>query len=546
MKQKHKNILPVLALLLGLIQPVCANLPGYLTGQMTIGDPTSLINGDLVIASTGELYLGPHSPRGLQTNMLSITGNYVGEAGSQIFVSVTNNDNTQNTRGYIDIVGTATKTDGATQIMLDMFDSNNGWDGSCITLIRANKSGSDVGTFRMDDAPQVNERIAVLRYREQGNDIVWYLSEKLIRGQKTAEQSVCLGKTFDPLTVDAISNCTFQWYRCDANGANLVYIDGANTAHYTPPATEAGTKYYRCVVSSRACKSVEDSYNTDTTFVSGAITVGAPIRIVNRPLRQVVPKDGTVTYVTLGVTAEGLGLTYQWYKNGVIMTGETSEDLHVSDFPDGTTADEYFVKIMNACGDTLSSDRVTVGSCLELIVQKRNHTLVVNNNPKAVANGGNGGYNFVYYTWYKNAHEFLKEEEGGLVPGDFKRGGYYYTGGNNLRPQDGYYAVLIDKDGNRYQTCEFHPVININSNVTAYPIPLTSSANYVVTVDAELSDEAVLADATIDLYNAAGAFLGRTNATGRFTQVTLPSISGVYVLSFKSSEINKEIKVIVE
>jgi hypothetical protein len=56
----------------------------------------------------------------------------------------------------------------------------------------------------------------------------------------------------------------------------------------------------------------------------------------------------------------------------------------------------------------------------------------------------------------------------------------------------------------------------------------------------------VLDGAVIDVYNSAGAYLSRTRATGRYTQMSLPSIPGVYVLVFKSGEMSKEIKIIVE
>jgi len=219
---KSIELLLGLVLLIGLNQTASAQLAGNLWGQMTIGDPTTLINGNLTIKPTGELFLGPHSPRGLQTNMLSITGNYVGENGSRIYVSVTDNSNLPNTRGYIDIVGTATNTNGATLIMLDYFNASLGWDGSCIDLIRANSIGSDVGTFRMDSMT-LNSRIAVLRHRTYDNSVIWYLAQKLIMSQRTDAQSSCLNESLNPLSVvTAPGNYSFQWYRSDADGSNLV------------------------------------------------------------------------------------------------------------------------------------------------------------------------------------------------------------------------------------------------------------------------------------------------------------------------------------
>ena len=546
--QKPKSIKLLLALVLfiGLNQSV---LSQYLTGQMTIGDPVSLINGDLTIASTGEMFLGQHSPHGRQTNMLSITGNYTGEAGSQVYLSVIDNSNMQNTRGYIDIVGTATKTDGPTTIVLDMFEGSpgvglgSGWNGACIDIIRANSVGSDPGTFRMDTM-QLNNHRAVLRNRIYANDIVWYIAEKLILSQQTAAQTTCsVGEAFNPLSVvtAASGNYSYQWYSCDADGTNFINLgaeNGAQTANYTPPSTEEGDKYYRCVVTSIIC-----NYNMDTTAISGAISVGSAVRILTQPVKQIAQKGDRVV---LNVVAEGMDLTYQWYKNGVAMDNENSDQLNIILDIDGVN--EYYVKITDACGAVVVSDKVTAGTatddCLPIIDQKRNHTLVVNNNPEAVIDGGNGGYEFVYYTWYKNG-ELLKSDAGGK-PGSFQKGGYYYTGGGNLNPKDAYYVVMRDVNNREYTTCVFYPKIKILANVSAYPIPLGSLANYTITVDAEVSDPEMLAGATIDVYNSAGMFLGRKAVQGQYTQVSLPNVAGVYVLVFKSSEINKEIKVIVE
>ena len=544
MKQ-HKHIKSIrlligLVLLIGLNQTTSAQLAGNLWGQITIGDPTTLINGDLINKPTGELFLGAHSPRGLQTNMLSITGNYVGENGSRIYVSVTDNSNLPNTRGYIDIVGTATNTDGATLIVLDYFNASLGWDGSCIDLIRANRVDSDVETFRMN-AMTLNSRIAVLRYRTYDNSVIWYLAQKLIMSWRTDAQSTCLNEPLEPLSVlTAPGDYNYQWYRCNADGSNLVNLgvaNGAQTAHFTPPSNRVGTSYYRCIVTSIQC-----DFNTDTTDVSGAITIGSPIRIITQPISQIVSNDGSITNVTLSIVADGEGLTYQWYRNGVAIASETNADLNIN-LTDGNIY-EYYVEVMNACDGSVRSETAMVGYCLPILAQKRNHTLVVNNNPISLIEGGNGGYEFVYYAWYRN-NELFKSEAGG-EPGSFNKGGYYYTGGSNLNPNDAYYVIMRDVNNREYQTCVYYPIINISANVIAYPIPLTSSSSYIATVDAEVSDEATLDGATIDVYDTAGKFLGRTRVTGRYTQVSLPSIPGVYVLVFKSSEIDKEIKIIVE
>ena len=526
--QRSIGLLTGFILLIGLNQTVSAQFTGNLWGQMTIGDPITLMNGDLVITSTGELFLGPHSPRGLQTNMLNITGNYIGENGSRIYTSVSDNSNLPNTRGYIDIVGTATKTNGATLIVLDYFNASTGWDGSCIDLIRANSVGSDVETFRMD-AMTLNSRTAVLRHRTYDNSVIWYLAEKIIKNQYTPAQSGCLNEplaTFSVVT--APGNYTYQWYSCDADGSNLIDLgsaNGAQTPEYLPVSTTAGTSYYRCVITSLAC-----NYNTDTTAVSGAVTVGSSIRIISQPADYFVCGATGREHTTLSVIAEGDGITYQWYKNGVAVNGGNYPDLDI-ELTNGSI-DQYYVELQG-CG-TLRSEVVYVGFSLDVISQKMNSTLVVNNNSKT-----NGGYSFVHYTWYKDDQKIAGGSHDNLQ-------GHYYAGGD-LDPYAEYWVELIDANGNRYRTCPFTPTIQSKVKIEAYPNPVTSITNRVVTIDIEGISEEDLYWATIDMYTSSGAYIGVEKVQGRNrVPVIMPNEPGVYLLQFKSAAEGREIKIIVK
>ena len=526
--QKSIGLLTGLILLIGLNQTVSAQFTGSLWGQMTIGDPTTKMYGDLVITSTGELFLGPHSPRGLQTNTLSLTGNYIGENGSRIYVSVSDNSNQPNTRGYIDIVGTATKTSGATLIVLDYFNASLGWDGSCIDLIRANSAGSDVETFRMD-AMTLNSHSAVLRHRTYDNSVIWYLAEKLIKSQHTPAQTSCLNEPLAPLTVATVpGDYTYQWYSCDADGSNLVDLgaaNGAQTPEYIPIITTASTSYYRCIVTSLAC-----NYNTDTTAVSGAVAVGSSIRIISQPADYFVCGTGGINYTTLGVIAEGDGITYQWYKNGVALPNSNYSDLDI-ELVNGSI-DQYYVELQG-CG-TIRSEVAYVGYSLDVISQKMNSTLVINNNANT-----NGGYNFVHYTWYKDGQKIAEGSHDNLQ-------GHYYANGD-LDPNAEYWAELTDANGYRYRTCPYTPTIHTKVNIQAYPNPVTSIANRVVTIDIEGISQEDLYWATIDMYTASGAYMGVEKVQGRNrVPIMMPNEPGVYLLQFKSAVEGREIKIIVK
>ena len=169
--KKHKYILFVSITLL--TQAVSAQLmSGYLSGQATIGENPTVFAGNLIIGKSGELFMGSNLPRLQQTNTLFHVGNYVGEKGSKVYISVTDNSNDHCTRGFFGIVGVAV---GRTEIILDMFDD---WDGSRIDVARAHNANSDTSAFIMQEN-YYNGRLAQLRSRIEGNDRIWFIAEQV-------------------------------------------------------------------------------------------------------------------------------------------------------------------------------------------------------------------------------------------------------------------------------------------------------------------------------------------------------------------------------
>jgi hypothetical protein len=88
-----------------------------------------------------------------------------------------------------------------------------------------------------------------------------------------------------------------------------VSISGANSNSYTT--TTAGNYY---VVVSNSCNSVT-SNNT-------IVTANASTAIISQPSSIEVC---TGTAANFSVAAIGTNLTYQWYKNGAIINGATSD-----------------------------------------------------------------------------------------------------------------------------------------------------------------------------------------------------------------------------
>jgi hypothetical protein len=192
--------------------------------------------------------------------------------------------------------------------------------------------------------------------------------------------------------------------------------------------------------------------------------------------------------------------------------------------------------------DTVGNDRVWYlaewiepDDCLPVIVQKRNNTLVIDNNPET-----NGGFNFVYYHWFRNDEMVHR---GALGTG---LGGVFNVGRGALCPFDTYHAILRDQYGVEHRTCPFNPTIFVtNTNIIAYPNPAPASQSLVV-IDVETDDEELLINGTIIVYNILGIRVAQTRTNGhRLTPVQLPPATGTYLFHFISGDVQEVIRVVV-
>jgi hypothetical protein len=93
-----------------------------------------------------------------------------------------------------------------------------------------------------------------------------------------------------------------------------------------------------------------DSFSGTTTVSTGGGGAGAPA-ITTQPASQTVAIGSGVTF---SVTVTGTGLSYQWYFNGIAITGEINVNLILSAIT-AAQAGNYTVKITNANGSVTSS-----------------------------------------------------------------------------------------------------------------------------------------------------------------------------------------------
>jgi hypothetical protein len=312
----------------------------------------------------------------------------------------------------------------------------------------------------------------------------------------------------------------------------IVYSDGISTDTLTSVNSSAVLTVDNPTVYSVV--SVTDGSgcrNTDANLsaLSISIDMKAPVRITTAPQSGAIcMPDGTFELSARATGAVGDQLVYTW-------TNASGEELGTGRTYPATAGGTYWVTVSGGCN--LDSASAVISEELPVIVQIRNHTLLVNNNP-----GTNGGFEFQYYKWYKEGEDKVLWQNSGWE----NKGGYYYTGGSNLDFDTPYWVVVRDQFGVEHRSCPFmaNPA-PVQVSVTGYPNPAHSS-NPVVTVKAEVSKMSDLEDATITVLSPSGATLDIVRVSGMFTHVVLPGVTGVYILQFRSSVINRDIKIIVE
>ncbi len=137
-----------------------------------------------------------------------------------------------------------------------------------------------------------------------------------------------------------------------------------------------------------------DTTSTSTTYTRPTIST--------QPASYTVSEDGSATF---SVAATGTGtLSYQWYKDGVAISGATSATYTVSD-ADSADAGSYSVVVTNAYGVTTSSSgtltvTTVTGTTPTITTQPTSLSVAVGSSASfTVAASGSGTLS---YQWYKD------------------------------------------------------------------------------------------------------------------------------------------------
>ena len=153
-------------------------------------------------------------------------------------------------------------------------------------------------------------------------------------------QSVTPGSSVTLSVSASGGSLSYQWYK----GGSL--ITGATSATYTiGSASEADAGAYTVVVSNSAGSATS---NAATLSVEASVTVPS---IDMHPTSQSVTSGSSVT---LGVSASGGSLSYQWYKGGSLITGATSATYTIGSASEAD-AGAYTVVVSNSAGSATSN-----------------------------------------------------------------------------------------------------------------------------------------------------------------------------------------------
>jgi uncharacterized protein (TIGR03437 family) len=156
-------------------------------------------------------------------------------------------------------------------------------------------------------------------------------------------QTVCLGAAATFSVTANGTGLTYQWRK------NNVNISGATNSSYTINPVAAGDAGSYDVVVSGAC-------GAPVTSTAATLTVNEPPAITAPPasLTKCVGQSATFS-----VTATGAGLTYQWRKNSVNISGATSSSYTIAAVVVGD-AGSYDVVVSGACTPAVTSTTATL------------------------------------------------------------------------------------------------------------------------------------------------------------------------------------------
>ena len=320
---------------------------GTITATITAGGPTTFCTGGSVLltASTGTGYTYQWKLNGTNISGATLITYSANTAGSYT-VAISNGACTANSSATSVTVNTAppaTATPaGSTQLCGGQTVVINANTGTGLTyqwkLNAANISGATAAAYTASAAGSYT--VVVTNSCGSATSAAVVVTTGNITATITAggATSWC-GTGSVLLSSNTGTGYTYQWKKSGTN------ISGATAATYS--ATTTGS--YTVTITSGACSGSSNAISVSTT--------AAPVATINPAS---VSKCATAS-VVLTANPGGTGYTYQWYKNGSIISASTKQ-THTSST---STSATYTVKVTNACGNNTSAACSVTVNCRE-------------------------------------------------------------------------------------------------------------------------------------------------------------------------------------
>jgi hypothetical protein len=200
-------------------------------------------------------------------------------------------------------------------------------------------------------------------------------------------QSVALGATATfSVVASGTAPLSYQWYK------NGTPIAAATSSSYTTPATVSGDN------GSTFSVVVSNSSGSQTSNAA-TLTVSAPPMITTPPQNQTVTVGATATF---SVVASGTSpLSYQWSRNGTVISGATSSSYTTPATVSTDNGATFTVRVSNSAGSqTSSAATLTVNAPPTITTQPQSQIVTAGSTATfSVAASGAGPLS---YQWYKN------------------------------------------------------------------------------------------------------------------------------------------------
>jgi len=257
------------------------------------------------------------------------------------------------------------------------------------------------------------------------SEAVLTVSAKPVIITQPQSQSVDEGASVTFSVVASGSNLSYQWKK---DGAD---VSGATKANYTIGSAnpiDAGS--YTVVVSSAA---------GSVTSNAAILTVSSKPVIITHPQSQTVNEGASVTF---SVNASGNGLSYQWKKDGTVISGATQASYTIGSVK-SNNAGSYTVTVTNSAGSVTSDAAIlTVTSKPIIITHPQSQTV---NEGASVTFSVSASGNGLNYQWKKDGTAISGATQASYTIGSVKKndaGRYTVTVTNSVGSVTSNAAIL--------------------------------------------------------------------------------------------------------